>query len=204
MGIAEKIGRRLNSTKATGGGNYINAGEGILVLTALKAGGKPEYYNGDTAVGEFKVVANTPYTGLKNEKGELKQAGNQVGSDVATIHQLEDNPDVAWPNLLNMLRGIFGPDMEPAGIAKSAAEYKTAAKLAEWSDEAEFGRLFEYLTGKDQPAKGTLVAYSTYERQAKGSGRSLTLIKWSHIANQTDEQIAARRAQLEAGQMVTL
>ena len=202
MGIAEKIGRRLNSTKTTGGGNYINPGEGILVLTALKAGGKPEYYNGDTAVGEFKVVTNTPYNGLKNEKGELKQEGNNVGSDVATIHQLEDNP--AWPNLLNMLRGIFGPDMEPAGIAKSAAEYKAAARLAEWTDEDEFGRLFEYLTGKDQPAKGTLVAYSTYERRAKGSGRSLTLIKWSHITGQTDEQIAARRAQLEAGQTVTL
>jgi len=202
VNIGQKIGARLASTKTFGSGNYLNPGKGVLVVTALKAGTRPEYHNGDTAVGEFVVLECEGFTGIVDENGKAKPTGNPVGSTVANVHHLEQNSEVAWPNLLGMLRGIFGNDMSEEGIAASAAEFsKTSGKPQ--SSEDEFARIFDYLTGKDQPARGMLVGYSTVEKKTK-KGQMITAIKWESLDTlNSAEEVARRRAQLDAAQKVT-
>lgn len=202
MNIAQKIGARLASTKTFGAGNYLNPGKGVLVVTALKAGTRPEFHNGDTAVGEFVVLECEGFTGIVDENGKAKPAGNPLGSTVASVHQLEQNSEVAWPNLLGMLRGIFGNDMSEEGIAASAAEHAKETGKPQ-SSEDEFARMFDYLTGKEQPARGMVVGYSTVEKKTK-KGQMISVVKWEPLeALNTQEEVARRRAQLDAAQKVT-
>lgn len=202
MNIAQKIGARLASTKTFGAGNYLNPGKGVLVVTALKAGTRPEYHNGDTAVGEFMVLECEGFTGIVDENGKAKPSGNPIGSTVASVHQLEKNSEVAWPNLLGMLRGIFGNEMSDEGIAASAAEFSKANGKPQ-SSEQEFSRIFDFLTGKDQPARGMVVGYSTVEKKTK-KGELISVVKWEPLeALNSEAEVTRRRAQLDAAQKVT-
>lgn len=202
--IAQRIGKRLATTRSSGGGNFINPGKGILCVGAIKAGTKPDFYNGDTAVGEFVVVENEGFTGVLDESGKAKASGNALGSAVAVVHQLEEQPDTAWPNLLSMLQGILGSDATPEGIEASAAAYRkeTGKTAAEWTSEDEFGKLFDHITGKDNPLRGMIVGYSTFEKETKKTKKKITLIKWEPI-DDTQENVDRRRAQLDKGEKPT-
>lgn len=208
MGI-RSIAKRVAAARASGGGNFINPGEGELMVKILKDGSRPEFNDGDTFVAELLVLSNKGYE-EKDEKGQAKKVGNVVGSTISFIQQFEEFPDTAYGNTKAFLLALLGETEESLaqGAAESKAEFEKAGTLAvmcakfdvqDWNADAEFALAYDKVTNrKENPTRGMRVRYNTYEKTSKKSGKALTLINWEHVPQNVD-QIAAARAKLDAG-----
>lgn len=211
-GIAAKVA----AAKARGGGNWINPGEGELVVLALKDGTKPEFHEGDTFVAEMRVESCKGFPGLKKKDGEDKPAGNQAGSVVSYVQQFTEYPDTAFSNTKTFLLALMGESDETLAEAAIATAKALAAGDAElkkicdpimeqcavsaWTADCEFAKSYETLVDrKVNPARGMRLRYSTYEKDTKDSKTTLTLARWETV-KQTMEEVKAKRAQLDSGQ----
>lgn len=208
-GIASKVA----AAKARGGGNFVNPGEGELVVLAMKDGSKPEFHEGDTFVAELKVESCRGFEGMKRKDGTLKTAGNSVGSAVSYICQFDVYEDTAFSNCKTFILALMGETDE--SLAEAAAQ--TAKQLAggdaalkaicdpimqqvgvpSWNADCEFSKSYEALVDrKTNPARGMRIKYSTYEKETKNGQTILTLPRWETV-KQTHEDVKAKRAQLD-------
>jgi hypothetical protein len=212
------IASRVAAANARGGGNWINPGEGELVVLALKDGGKEEGFNeGATFVAEMKVERSTGFTGCKDAQGKEKPAGNPVGSVASYICQFDLFEETAFTNCKTFLIALM--DETEESLAEAAIA--TAKLLADpavpdavkqqctrimkecndataWNADCEFARAYEMCV--DQKAnrmRGKKIKYSTYEKPNKAKTNVMTLIRWEPV-KQTGAEIAAKRAELDA------
>lgn len=198
------IAKQVAQAKARGGGNFVNPGKGRLVVLALKDGTKPEFNSGDTFVAEFLVESCEGFTGMKDEAGKDKQAGNAIGSQVSYICQFNEFPETAFSNCKTLILALMGETDETlaAAAAETAKQLQSTDKLpAEgWTADDEFAAAYDRLVDrKVNPARGMIIDYSTYEKQTRDSKKMITLPVWAH-AGQTAEDIAAKRAKLDGTQ----
>lgn len=208
-GIAAKVA----AAKARGGGNFLNPGEGVLVVLALKDGGKPEFHEGDTFVAELRVEECRGFEGLKQKDGSVKPTGNPVGSVVSYVQQLEVFPDVAFTNVKTFILALMGETAESvaeqaaataAALAAGDATLKAICEpimkemnVAGWTPDCEFAKSYEELVDrKKNPARGMRLKYSTYEKDTRDQKTTLTLPRFEPMA-QTVDEINAKRAQLD-------
>lgn len=202
---------RFAQAKMKSGGNHINPGHGVLTVRALKFGTKPEFFNGTTFVAEFVVQSSEGYEGILDEAGKAKLAGNKAGSQVSWLKTMGDFEEMFWDDVYTFIVTLLGET--EASLEKSAADRAEAIKKdpkllrdlelkigipvkGEWGPNEESALLFESVTDRNEnPMKGINIAYNTYEKTARKSGKKITLVNWTHIP-QTPEEIAERAAKL--------
>lgn len=213
------IANRIAKAATRGnGGSWINPGIGELTVLALKDGTRPEFDDGDTFVAELLVDKCDGIAGMKDKEGNLKPAGNPVGSQVSFVQQFE----VKYPSiplgevrafLLNLL-GITDADLvadaekeKARRIAageplekKSMVDAKTGQTVQlpdDYDAEDEFAELYMDATDRTaKPCRGQRIGYSTTEKTTKETKMILTLPIWKPIA-QTPEEVAANRARVD-------
>lgn len=187
--MSSAIAQRVAAAKGTGGGNHINPGSGELVVLDLKEGNKPEFREGATFLAEMKVLSNEPYQAV-DLQGKPKPAGNAVGSIVSFVQQFDKFPDTAFDATQNFVLALCDETKESLAAAAAAEKKTPEGKLAE---------LFDALVDRQKRlGRGMRIRFSTYERSTKAKDKILTLIKWEPV-KQTQEEIAAYRAKLDAG-----
>lgn len=202
---------RFAQAKLKSGGNHINPGQGVVTVKALKFGTKPEFFNGTTFVAEFIVQSCEPYEGIQDENGKAKPAGNKPGTQVTWLKTMGDFEEMFWDDVYTFLVTLMGET--EASIAASAADRAASIKKdpkmlrelelkigtpvkGEWGPSEESALLFESAIDRNEnPMKGVNIAYRTYEKTARKSGKKITLVAWDHIP-QTPEEIAERAAKL--------
>lgn len=214
MGI-RNIAAKVAQAKARGGGNFLNPGEGVLVVLGLKDGGKPEFHEGDTFVAELLVESCNGFKGLMTKDGKEKPAGNPVGSVTSYVQQLEQFPDVAYTNTKTFILALMGETDETvaeqsivtaAALAKSdcpddfkkmCAEIMKSLNVDAWTPDCEFSKSYnELVDRKKNPARGMRIKYSTYEKDTRDQKTTLTLPRWEPITQGVDE-IKAMRTKLD-------
>lgn len=211
------IASRVAAANSRGGGNWINPGEGELVVLALKDGDKKDGFNaGATFVAEMRVERCNGFAGCKDVQGKDKPAGNPVGSVASYICQFDEYPDTAFTNCKTFLLSLMGET--EASLAEAAAntakliaasdceaglKAQCAAILAEqqkqaWDADCEFAKAYEVCVDqKRSPARGMRIKYSTYEKSNRAKDNIMTLVRWEAV-KQTGEEIAAKRAELDS------
>lgn len=203
--IAQRIAA---AKKGNGNGNNINPGKGVLIVTAMKDGGKPEFFKGDTYVCEFKVESCTGFPGMKDEKGQEKPVGNPVGSTCAYIEALRgDWVELAYGRVKEFFLKLT--DTTEEELAAAAAEraknpndpavaaMKAEAPKATWSADDEFAFNYDrFVDRKGNAGRGFRIAYSTVEKTT-GKDEIITIPVWETI-KQTEEEVAAQRAALDS------
>lgn len=218
MGI-RGIARQVGGSKQSGaGGNWLNPGKGVLIVSAMKDGTKPEFYKGETALCEFIVESCTGFTGILDEKNNPKPAGNQVGSTCTYVEGFRGEwEDLARGRFKDFLMKLFDETEESltagaALVAKTVAEGGTLpgalgefvcklakeeiAKGATWNADMQFTAIYEFCMADRgaNRARGMRIAYSTVEKKT-GEGKMISVPKWETI-KQTDAEIAECRAAL--------
>ncbi len=183
------IAAQVASSKTGGsGGNWINPGKGILIITALKVGTTPEFFNGDTFVAELEVESCQGFEGNKDEKGNPKPVGNQVGSSVSYVEGLTGKwKELAFGRVRGFILTLMGESDESIAAA-AVAQKKTPGDF--------FMDAFLNLADRaKKPARGMRIAYSTVEKETS-AGNKITVPKWETIT-QTEAEIAAVCARLD-------
>jgi hypothetical protein len=137
---------------------------------------------GVLVVRELKVGTNK-----NNSNAGYFKAVLQVVSSHKTHATIDPDPPGKVVDFLQLY------DQFPDTAGPRTAEFLTA--LTGNTQEACTSAL-PTLIGPDQPLKGALIAYSTYEKTTK-KGRVLTLPRWENI-KQTQEEVAKRKAELNA------
>jgi hypothetical protein len=189
----KKIAKQVAAARASGGGNFIRPGSGVLVVKALKC---EDLYKGSTFILEAIVESSSNDPTALDASGKPILA-NPPGSEVGYIQQLEANEDVAFPATKRLLLDLFGED--DASLEAEAAE--RAKTTPGFTATDAFAEVFELACSAQQPARGMRIGYSTYQKKAKTSGKDLVLPKWTHI-RMSDEEIRASRAKLDGAPAV--
>lgn len=180
MLLPSDYAKQINEAPESGGGNRVGptiAGEGTVTkFFALKARN-----NVMTVIAELQVDKCLPEMGVVDEKGNPKSAGNAVGSTFGLVFQLSGpQSEVGASNLKRFILPLDGETSE---------NLKAQGK--------DFFALVNQYLDESNPSRGMRVKYSTYEAVSKKSGKKLTIPKFEHVP-QTGEQIAKRRAELDA------
>lgn len=162
-------------------GNYIRQGRGRLVIRSIVC---EEMHGGETFVAEMGVVSSESFA-------DADEKANAPGSIVSYVQQITKRPDVALPNIKAFFLALMGLDED--GLAKAAA-------AKQMTPEDFFAYQVTKASGEDQKARGMLIDYSTVRKQTKAKDKTLTIPRFSHVPGQSKEDVAQRRAEIEAAE----
>jgi hypothetical protein len=170
MGVREEMLKKIASAKATAGGNRIKDGNYLFEIMNILVEKK---FSGWMFIAEF-LVREATASGLKDATGRLIEP-NAVGSTCGYVLNLDKNIS-AVGNAKAMILALFG------------------MQESEVSDEDFFASL-DAVSKPDQPARGMLIAASTFHK-AKRNGDDFMGLNFTGVDNPED-QVAARRAAQE-------
>ncbi len=160
-------------SKLSDGGDYLKDGKyPKLEISRLVIEKKT---NGNMFIAELIVIESSP-TGETDASGKLRPC-HAPGSRPTACFNLDDK----W--------GYGLGDMKRFVCALENVDPKAV------SDEEAFGWAVEY-TADDQPARGVLIADTTFNKSTKTNKIDRTNHRWENVV-QTPEEIAARRAAQE-------
>ena len=154
-------------------------GKGVVLIRELIC---KRFFKGNTFVARTKVVSSAS-KGDKNPK------------DGTPIEPNGPNSCVGWPQLLDQHASAPG-NVKAFTLALLGFQEANVTS-------AQFAEAFERLIGKDQPSRGMLIGYETYQqatRTGQNAGRVNTYVRWVHVppsAGNSPDEIKARRAELD-------
>ena len=157
------IAKKISQAKAVGGGSYIPAGKGRLIVKSLKA---DKLFAGDTFIAEFYIDQHTPLTG----------GADKTGTTCTFLQQFDKRPQTAFGATKAFLLALLGQDT---------------------ATEAELEDAIVKVVSTDNPCRGMVIAFETYEKPTKDNSKILTLPKWETLQQGTAQDIAARRSMLD-------
>jgi len=159
-------------------------------LATAKMSGGGDFIKPGTGVMAVKSIEVG--TNRSNERNGFFKAVLQIVSSTQTDPDVKPDPPGATVDFLQLY------DQFPDTAGARTAEFLTA--LTGDSQEACTAAL-PTLVGPDQPMRGALIAYRTRTQITKKTQRKLTLPMWETV-KQTTQEIAARKAALDAGTSV--
>lgn len=169
-----KIGNSQASLKE----DVFRDGKGVVMIRELIC---KRFFKGNTFVARTKVMTSAS-KGDKNAKGEPVEP-NAAGSCVG------------WPQLLDQHASAPG-NVKAFVLALLGYNEKDVKS-------AEFAEALTRLISKEQPGRGMLIGYETYQQATRSGpniGRVNTYVRWVHVpktAGNDPKEIAARRAELD-------
>ena len=170
---------KVGAAKANTKGDNFRDGYGLAVIEELIY---DRMNDGLTFVARCKILES-------NSKGDFDPVTKQpvqpnaVGSQVGWPQKVEKHKS-AVGNVKSFVLALLGED-------ESAVT------------PDQFGKaLFDLTQGKEQPARGMVIKYSTYQQAVRATGKVNTYVGWSTAEGNTPEKIAARRKALDEGKEV--
>lgn len=154
-------------------------GQGVVEIRELIC---KSFFQGPTFVARTKVVSSA-------SKGDVDPVTKQPIAPNAA------GSKVGWPQMLQKHASAPG---NVKGFILALLGFKESDV-----SPAQFTEAFERLISKDQPARGMLLGYQTYQqatRSGPNAGKTNTYVKWTHVApsaGNSPEEIAKRRAELD-------
>jgi hypothetical protein len=154
-------------------------GKGVVVIRELIC---KSFFQGPTFVARTLIKESA-------SKGDLDPVTKQPCAPNAAGSR------VGWPQMLQ--KHASAP-----GNVKSFTLGLLGFKEADVTP-AQFGEAFERLVSKEQPARGMLIGYETYQqatRSGPNAGKVNTYVRWIHVppsAGNSKDEIAQRRADLD-------
>jgi hypothetical protein len=174
----EELFKKIANANASLKEDVFRDGKGVVVVRELIC---KSFFQGPTFVART-LVKESASKGDKNAQGQLVEP-NAPGSRVG------------WPQMLQ--KHASAP-----GNVKSFTLALLGYQEAQVSSD-QFAEAFQRLVSKEQPARGMLIGYETYQqatRSGPNAGKVNTYVKWIHIpptAGNSPDEIAKRRAELD-------
>ena len=178
MAITSKLMDLISNAKANAKSDNFRDGTGVAMVEELVSF---EGNDGPTFVARFEIVSSAP-------KGDLDETGKPVTPNAP-------GSQVGWVQKLAKFKSSAGnvKAMVLALIGKTEGEIDAEPGL--------FANMFAGLLAPEQMARGMLVNYSTYRqatRSGPNAGKVNTYVAFSAHADNSDEAVAKRRAELDA------
>jgi hypothetical protein len=190
MGNLGKYAEQMKKSRAAGGGDFLRDGSYLLTVLNLK---HDNGFKGTKFVAEFLVDEAEGYDSVQNEKGEsIKVSPNAIGSRPSFVQLYDKFEQTAYGNVKAFLMALDGATEEEFDVMLESRKMKTIVN----GKEEEVG-IYDYIVGPDQPYRGAQIKASTFRKWTKNQKTLLVLPKWAHV-EQTDEQITARRKELDS------
>lgn len=170
---------KIASSNASLKEDLFRDGKGVVLIRELLC---RQFFKGNTFVARTKIVSSQS-KGDKDPKTGGPVEPNGPGSCVG------------WPQLIDQ-------HASAAGNVKAFTLALTGFASADVAPE-DFAKGFGELVDKNQPARGMLIGYETYQQATKSgpnAGRVNTYVRWIHVppsAGNSAADIAARRAELD-------
>lgn len=184
-GEMDELFKQIGSANANMKEDLFRDGAGTVLVRELLC---KRFFKGRTFVARTKVIQS-------RSKGDL---------DPKTGAKVEPNApgsSVGWPQLL---------DVHPSALGNVKAF--VLSLLGFGQDQVtsdEFAEAFSRLIAKEQPGRGMLIGYESYQqttRTGPNAGKVNTYIRWVHVpptgGNKPDE-IVKRRAELDQSEPLT-
>jgi hypothetical protein len=171
---------KIGAANASNKSDNFRDGKGTVLIEQLLCS---KMFKGNTFVARTKVVTSGS-KGDKDPKTGTPVEPNAPGSTVGWPQLLDQ-----WPSALGNVKAFV-----LALVGKAESEVTSQ----------DFAQAFESLIGKDQPGRGMLIGYETYQqatRSGKNAGNVNTYVKWSHVpptAGNSKDEIAKRRGELDS------
>lgn len=167
MGLRE-IAQQVASAQASGGGNYIKHGRGVMVVK--EAFYKEDLDSGRGFIVELLVDTVEPYIGSDGKPLPC----NPPGSTVSFVQLFDKFKKTSMGNTKAFIEALSGESLEGE----------------------KFVERFEKLVSEKNPGRGLKIGFSTYEKMTQSGGKLLILPKWEHV-EQTPEDVKATRERLK-------
>lgn len=154
-------------------------GKGVVLIRELIC---KSFHQGPTFVARTKVVEST-------SKGDLDPATKQPVTPNAP------GSSVGWPQLLQKHASAMGN-------VKAFVLALLGFKEADVNSD-QFAEAFQRLVSKEQPGRGMLIGYETYQQATRSGpniGKVNTYVRWKHIppsAGNSADEIKKRREDLD-------
>lgn len=164
---------KVAAAKATSKGDYIKGGRGQAVVLMCQ-GKETGELNVPTFIAEVKILTSEAKPGQMSEGAPAPAPA--PGSVCGWVQKFDKKPaeNATKAFILNLL-----------GFQESEVSVE------------EFVQTMEQLVAKEQPSRGMLINFDTYEHVTKDK-RKMTLVKWGHVVEGNEkEAVAARRAELD-------
>ena len=174
MGLAD-IAKKVADAKASGSGNHIRPGRGILMVKEMKYDAKG--HKGEKFIAELRVVESVSIAGRTDKEGKPVLA-NEPGSTVSFVQLFDQHKETAFPNTKAFFLALYGEKEE------------------EISGEDLAGAILAACNGSKQPTRGMLIKYETVDKVTK-KDVAIIVPKWEYVPNQSEETIAKNRAWLD-------
>ncbi len=183
----------IYDAKQSGRGEYFKKGSGeAVIVECLK---KDDADAGEVFVMRAKITKASPKDG---------QPCNSVGERVGWPQLLTKYPKMAPGNIQNMILAAVGVSKEQITKDQFVETYEDMINYVPGTKSEHSGRLINEVQG----ARGMLIRFDTYDQLSKEQKAILksnpnaavkpnTYVKFYHVPGQTEEEIAARRAELD-------
>lgn len=179
MSDMDDLFAQIGGSQASNKGNYFEGGKGTAVIREVIAKKGNEGRMVIAAVDVISAESN----GLTD-----KETGKPLPVPAA-------GAAISWPQLIDKFKSS-------AGNVKSFVLNLTGFKEADVSS-ADFAKTLAQLASKEQPARGMLIRFDTYQQQTKSganAGKWRTYVKWAHVKLEEGndrESVKARREGLD-------
>jgi hypothetical protein len=170
---------KIAAARASMKSDNFRDGKGVALVEELIVG---KFFGGNTFVARTKIVKS-------ESKGDLDPTTKQPVTPNAP------GSSVGWPQMLDKHASALGN-------VKAFTLNLLGFKEAEVTSD-QFGEALERLISKEQPARGMLIGYETYQqatRSGANAGKINTYVRWVHVppsAGNSPEEILKRRAELD-------
>jgi hypothetical protein len=197
----EKVLNKMANAKPNGGGGpYFDRGFGRAIVKSIE--NKETTQSGDIFVATCEIIENN-----LSVEGE---AVHLPGTEVSYMEYWESpNPKDKDPagRILSFLMAVtgntqadFGTDLVFDADGKPIPVIQNGVVMLRPDGQPVFlnklRAAMSQITGPDQPLRGAVVDFTT-RKKTTGAGKVITVPKFANVI-QTDEQIAAKRAALDA------
>lgn len=175
----EELFAKIASSNASLKEDVFKDGKGVVVIRELIC---KSFFQGPTFVARTKVLSS-------ESKGDLDPVSKQPVIPNAVGSR------VGWPQMLQ--KHASAP-----GNVKAFVLALLGKKEAEVTS-AQFTEALARLLSKEQPARGFLIGYETYQQQTRSganAGKINTYVRWVHVPadrGNSPKEIADRRAELD-------
>ena len=172
--LFQKIGASNASLKE----DVFRDGKGVVEVRELLC---KRFFKGNTFVARTRVVSSM-------DKGDKDKDGKGITPNAP-------GSSVGWPQMLDQHASAPG---NVKAFVLALLGFSEAQVTS-----AQFAEALERLISKDQPGRGMLIGYETYQQATRSGaniGRVNTYVRWTHVppaAGNTPAEIASRRAELD-------
>ncbi len=175
----DEIFKKIADAQASNKGNNFTDGKGIVVVREVLY---KNLNDGPTFIAATKVIESA-------SKGDV----DPVTKQPVIPNAVGSCP--SWPQKINKFKSAPG---NVKAFVLSLLGFKESEVTSD-----QFGEALGRIVGKEQPARGMLIRYETYQQVTQGGpnkGNVNSYVKWSHVAPESGNskaEIAARRAELD-------